>query len=94
MYQNQNQYSQQNRMSQPPAVLSTKDDAYLTDALSWELLAAKKANSFASQCSDQQVKHQIEQLCQLHEQHYRTLLSHLSDNQQGQANQNYPHFHN
>lgn len=90
----QNQHMQQKRMSQPPAVLSTKDDAYLTDALSWELLAAKKAHSFASQCSDQQVKHQLEQLCQLHQQHYHTLLNHLSGNEQDYANQTYPHFHN
>ncbi|HBN97090.1 MAG TPA: hypothetical protein DDZ66_12390 [Firmicutes bacterium] len=90
----QNQYSQQQRMSQPPAVLSTKDNAYLTDALSWELLAVKKAHSFASQCSDQQVKHQLEQLCQLHQQHYHTLLNHLSNNQQDYENQTYPHFHN
>lgn len=90
----QNQYSQQKRMSQPPQVLSTKDDAYLTDALSWELLAAKKAHSFASQCSNQQVKHQVEQLCQLHQQHYNILLNHLSTNRQDFENQNYPHFHN
>ncbi|HKM42454.1 MAG TPA: hypothetical protein VJZ70_00495 [Limnochordia bacterium] len=92
MYQNQR--SQQQRMNQPPRVLSTKDDAYLTDALSWELLAAKKAHSFASQCSDQQVKHQVEQLCQLHQQHYHTLLNHLSNHQQDYENQTYPHFHN
>ncbi len=94
MYHNQNPYSQQQtRMSQPPPVLSTKDDAYLTDALSWELLAAKKAHSFACQCSDQQVKQQIEQLCQLHQRHYNTLLNHLSTNQQNYDNQ-MPHFHN
>jgi len=90
----QNQYSQQQRMTQPPAVLSTKDDAYLTDALSWELLAVKKAHSLASQCSDQQVKHQLEQICQLHQQHYNTLLSHLSGSQPDYTNQSYPHFHN
>lgn len=90
----QNQHSQQKRMSQPPRVLSTKDDAYLTDALSWELLASKKAHSFASQCSDQQVKHQLEQLCHLHQTHYETLLSHLSTNHQGYENQTHPHFHN
>lgn len=80
----QDQHSQQKGMNQPPRVLSTKDSAYLTDALSWELLAAKKAYSFATQCSDQQVKHQLEQISQLHHAHYHTLLNHLSTNQQDQ----------
>ena len=86
----QNQYSQQKSMKQPPPVLSTKDDAYLTDDLSWELLAAKIADSFACQCSDQQVKHQLEQLSQLHQTHYHALLSHLSPNDYD--NQNYQQF--
>lgn len=86
----QNQYSQQKRMNQPPQVLSTKDNAYITDALSWELLAAKKAYSFSCQCSDQQVKHQIEQLSQLHQTHYQALLNHLSS--QEYENQNYQQF--
>ncbi|NLL42608.1 MAG: hypothetical protein GX251_04640 [Firmicutes bacterium] len=92
MYRNQ---QQQQRRSQPPPILSTKDDAYLTDALSWELLAAKKAHSFASQCSDNQVKYQAEQLCQMHQRHYNILLNHLStDQQQYYEDQSYPHFHN
>lgn len=76
-----NQYSQQTRMNQPPKVLSTKDCAYLNDALSWELLAAKKAYAFASQCSDQQVRNQLEQLSELHHSHYEILLNHLTTSQ-------------
>ena len=71
-------YSQQYRMNQPPRVLSTKDCAYLTDALSWELLAAKKAHFMASQCSDQQIKQQLEQISQLHQTHYDILLNQLN----------------
>lgn len=71
-------YTQQYRMNQPPRVLSTKDCAYLTDALSWELLAAKKAYSLASQCSDQQIKHQLEQISQLHQTHYDILFNQLN----------------
>lgn len=87
----QNQYGQQKRMNQPPKVLSTKDCAYLTDALSWELLAAKKAYAFASQCSDQQVKNQLEQISELHHSHYEILLNHLSTSQHdhGHYNQQY-----
>lgn len=72
------QYSQHQRMSQPPRMLSTKDCAYLTDALSWELLAAKKAFHLASECSDQQIKYQLEQIGQLHQTHYDILLNHLN----------------
>ena len=73
------QYPQQYRMKQPPRVLSTKDCAYLTDALSWELLASKKAYTYATMCTDQQVKHQLEQISHLHQTHYNILLNHLSN---------------
>lgn len=77
----QDQYSRQQRMSQPPRVLSTKDCAYLTDALSWELLATKKAYHLARQSSDQQIKHQLEQISNLHQTHYDLLLNHLTTSQ-------------
>lgn len=88
----QDQYSRQQRMSQPPQMLSTKDCAYLTDALSWELLAAKKAYSYANMCSDQQVKHQLEQIGELHQTHYDLLLNHLSTNQHDHNHYNYQNF--
>lgn len=88
----QNQYSQKQRMSQPPQVLSTKDCAYLTDALSWELLAAKKAYSFATQCSDQQVKHQLEQISELHQTHYDMLLNHLNTTQADHQHYNFNQY--
>ncbi len=84
MYQNQPSRGQ--RMTQPPRMLSTKDCAYLTDALSWELLAAKKAHTFAMQCSDVQVKNQLEQIGQLHQTHYDILLNHLNS---GESDQQY-----
>ena len=85
-------YSQQYRMNQPPRVLSTKDCAYLTDALSWELLAAKKAYFLASQCSDQQIKHQLEQICQLHQTHCDILLNQLNTSEHDHDHFNYQSY--
>ncbi|NMA61134.1 MAG: hypothetical protein GX956_04520 [Firmicutes bacterium] len=86
------QYSRQQRMSQPPRMLSTKDCAYLTDALSWELLAAKKAYSYASMCSDQQIKHQLEQVSELHQTHYDLLLNHLSSTEHDHNHYSYQNY--
>ncbi|MFC3040414.1 hypothetical protein ACFOGI_09100 [Virgibacillus xinjiangensis] len=51
MQQQPGQSSQQNMMMEPPQVLSTKDTHYLSDMLNWNLIAAKKANFYARQCS-------------------------------------------
>lgn len=80
-FQNQ---QQQGIMQQPPSVISTKDALYLTDMLSWNLLATKKAHFFAQQCQDQELKMEIEKCCHMHEKHYQTILSHLNS-QQNQA---------
>lgn len=89
----QNHYGQQTRRTQPPKVLTTKDCAYLTDALSWELLAAKKAHSFASQCSDQQVKNMLEQIGMLHQRHYDVLLNQLSTSEHDHSHGQYHYNH-
>ncbi|XWN51549.1 hypothetical protein L0P96_10080 [Anoxybacillus flavithermus] len=64
-------------MAQPPEMISTKDALYLTDALSWNLLAMKKAHFFASQCQDQEIKQAIERVGQMHQRHYQQLLHQL-----------------
>ncbi|NLJ80179.1 MAG: hypothetical protein GX335_04040 [Firmicutes bacterium] len=91
MHQDQ-YFSPQQRMSQPPRMLSTKDCAYLTDALAWELLATKKAYHLAQQCSDQQIKHQLEQVSSLHQTHYDVLLNHLTSTQHDHSHRAYPHY--
>lgn len=84
---------QQRKMSSPPqGVLSTKDCAYLTDALSWELLATKKAHNMAMQCSDRQIKHKLEQIGNLHQNHYNILLNHLTTSQHDHSHQSYQNF--
>lgn len=82
------QYSQP-RMSQPPDMLTNKDSAYLSDALSWELLAAKKAYHMSLECQDNQIRRQLEQLSDMHQTHYEILLNHFRPQQQYDAQQSY-----
>lgn len=57
--------------------LSSKDLLYLTDEMSWELLAMKKCHYFAQECQDQEIAQIINQMGAMHQQHYETLLSQL-----------------
>lgn len=83
MQQNQqmNMQNQAGIMQQPPAVISTKDALYLTDMLSWNLLAMKKAHFFAQQCQDQEIVHEINKCGQMHQRHYNQILKHLNNSQ-------------
>lgn len=65
-------------MNQPPTMVSTKDLLYLTDMLSWNLNAAKKAHFFAQQCTIPEIKAAIDNACKMHERHYEKILSHLN----------------
>jgi hypothetical protein len=79
MQQQMNVQNQQATMQQPPQVISTKDSLYLTDMMSWNLLAMKKAHFFASQCQDQEIVAAIERAGQMHQRHYQKILSHLQN---------------
>ncbi|MDC3418010.1 hypothetical protein [Aquibacillus salsiterrae] len=83
--QQQNQQFNAQPMPQPPNMISPKDLSYLSDMLSWNLNAAKKAHFFASQCTIPEVKQALEQTCQMHETQYQTLLQHLNQNQNQQT---------
>lgn len=74
-----NQMQQQGIMAQPPTVITSKDQLYITDMLSWNLLAMKKAHFFAQQCMDPEIKAVIEQAGQMHERHYQKILTHLQN---------------
>jgi len=76
--QPQSQSGQQPVMMQPPAVITTKDLSYLKDEMSWLLLATKKCAHFAAECQDAEVKQMIDQLGQMHQRHYNTILSHCN----------------
>ncbi|MDP4163121.1 MAG: hypothetical protein Q8906_07330 [Bacillota bacterium] len=78
LQQNTNLQNQQGTMEQPPAVMSTKDSLYVSDMLSWNLLAAKKAHFFAQQCQDQELKNEMEKCSAMHQQHYQKILGHLN----------------
>lgn len=82
--QNSNQ-NQQAVMNQPPEVMTTKDSLYISDMLSWNLLALKKANAFASQCQNQDVINVINKAAQMHQRHYQKLLQHLQKHIQNQT---------
>ncbi len=61
----------------PPRVITTKDLLYITDALSWELVAFKKFHFFASQATNPQIKQALDKTGKMHQQHYQKLLTHL-----------------
>lgn len=84
MQPNMNMQNQGMVMERPPGVISTKDCMYLTDMMSWNLLAAKKANFFAQQIQDPEVKAAAEKSAQMHQQHYQKLLNHLGEHAQNQ----------
>jgi hypothetical protein len=83
--QNTGTYESQGRMAQPPNVITSKDLAYLKDAMSWELLAFKKCRQYASFATDPEIQHQIDAAGQMHQKHYDQLLRYLESN----PNQNY-----
>lgn len=86
--QQQNQMGQQQGvMQQPPQVVTSKDQLYISDMLSWNLLAMKKAHFFAQQCTDPEIKSALEQCGQMHQRHYQTILSHLQNPNQPSQNQ-------
>lgn len=78
--QNTGTYESQGRMDQPPNVITTKDLAYLKDAMSWELLAMKKCRQYASFCSDPELQAQIDGIGQMHQNHYNQLLQYVQSN--------------
>ncbi|MCU9612856.1 hypothetical protein OEV98_04745 [Caldibacillus lycopersici] len=81
--QNMNQTNQP-IMPEPPNIVTEKDSLYLTDMLSWNLLAMKKAYFFANQCQDPEIKAAINKAGQMHQKHYQKILSHLHTGGQNQ----------
>jgi hypothetical protein len=58
-------------------MLADKELHYIKDYLSWELLAMKKCNEAAIQCTDPQIKQLIKDTGKKHQQHYNTIIAHL-----------------
>ncbi|MDQ0337778.1 hypothetical protein J2S00_000548 [Caldalkalibacillus uzonensis] len=82
MQQQQQQQAgqQQPLMQQPPQVITSKDLAYLTDQMSWQLTVMKKYHHFAQECMDPEVKAALDQAGQMHSRHYQMLLKHCQHN--------------
>ena len=80
--QNINQQNQQTTFQQPPNMVSTKDAMYLTDTLSWNLLASKKAHFYAQQCKEPELKAAFDRCGQMHQRHYEKILTHLNSQNQ------------
>ncbi|WP_053218737.1 hypothetical protein [Virgibacillus senegalensis] len=68
----------QQPMQQPPSMISSKDLLYLTDMLSWNLNATKKAHFYASQSQIPEIHQALEAACQMHQRHYQQILDHLN----------------
>ncbi len=79
--------NQQPIMAKPPTVITSKDLSYLKDGMSWLLLATKKCAHFANECQDQEVKQLIDQIGQIHQKHYNTLLTHCQTQNNSVMNQ-------
>ena len=58
--------------------LTTKELSAIEDQLNYEQILVKKYHSFASQCSDPQLKTKCEQVATRHQDHFNRLMSHLS----------------
>lgn len=82
--QSYGQYQTGQKMNQPPNVITTKDLAYIQDAMSWELVAMKKCHYFARESQNQKVINQLEKAGRMHQHHYEILLRHLNTNQSNQ----------
>ncbi len=83
MSPNQNHMQEAQAMSQVPNIVSTKDQLYISDMLSWNLNACKKAHFFAQNCQSPEIQSALEEAGQMHQRHYDKILMHLnSQNQQ------------
>ena len=74
-------------MMKPPVMVTVKDSLYLTDTLSWNLLAMKKAHFFAQSAQDPAIKSQLEKCGQMHQHHYERILNHLNNSNQPMSQQ-------
>lgn len=58
--------------------LTSKELSALEDQLNYEQILVKKYRTFATQCTDPQLKTKCEQVATRHQDHFNRLISHLS----------------
>lgn len=68
---------------EPPKMISSKDLQYLSDMLSWNLLASKKMNWAAENCQLPDLKKEFQTAGQMHSKHYDEILKLLQQNEGG-----------
>lgn len=57
--------------------LTTKELSMLEDQLNYEQVLTKKYRSFATQCTDANLKVKCNQIADKHQQHFNTLMGYL-----------------
>lgn len=80
MQQQQQGSTTQTIMTQPPRVITSKDLHYLSDHMTWQLVALKKCYHYAKECMDQDAINLLNQAGQMHLRHYQMLLKHCQQN--------------
>ncbi|MDD3341146.1 MAG: spore coat protein [Bacilli bacterium] len=71
-------------MNTVPDIISTKDLAYLEDMFNWNFNASKKANHFAAEVTDPDLKQCMEEAAVMHANHAKQILNILGGGQNGQ----------
>ncbi|QVK20031.1 spore coat protein [Mycoplasmatota bacterium] len=66
-------------ISQPPKILSIKDNMYICDMLANNLRCIKTISEFRKKSTDQEITNILESAEKMHIRHYDTLLESLQD---------------
>ncbi|TDQ40473.1 DUF4142 domain-containing protein [Aureibacillus halotolerans] len=74
--------AQSSTMTQPPAVITTKDLLYISDMLSWNTTAIKTLQDYANRCTDPQISQALQQAYTMHQKHFDMLLDQMSSKQE------------
>ncbi len=61
-------------MNEVPNIISTKDLSYIKDMASWNLVMAKKINSYIVCVQDEDVRKVLLDACKMHKEHYKELM--------------------
>ncbi len=61
-------------MEQVPAIISTKDLAYLSDMFEWNFIAAKKALHYSNEVQDENIQKKLKNVYQMHEKNLKKIL--------------------
>lgn len=61
-------------MEQVPAIISTKDLAYLSDMFEWNFIAAKKTLHYSNEVQDENIQKKLKNVYQMHEKNLKKIL--------------------